>query len=120
MEKEQRKNALGDELHALENEIAQKRKDFEKELNEHRAELEAREDAVTKREKDMAALQEEVETFPRRLENKLQAVVKETTEQLTNDFEKNRTPEARWMSPGSPFVTRQDLQDKQDFFSPRR
>jgi len=89
-EKEQRKNALGDELHALENEIAQKRKDFEKELNERRAELETREDAVTKREKDMAALQEEVETFPQRLENKLQAVVKETTEQLTNDFEKSR------------------------------
>lgn len=89
-EKEQRKNALEDEFNALENEIVQKRKEFEQELSERRAEIEVREEAVTKREKDMAALREEVETFPRRLENKVQAAVKETTERLTNDFGKSK------------------------------
>lgn len=89
-EKEQRKNALEDEFNALENEIAQKRKDFDQELSERRVEIEAREEAVTKREKDMAALLKEVETFPQRLEDKVQAAVKETTERLNNDFEKSK------------------------------
>lgn len=89
-EKEQRKNALEDELGALEHEIAQKKKDSEQELNQRRAELEAREEAVAKREQEIAALNEEVKAFPETLDKKVGAAVKETTERLTNDFEKSK------------------------------
>jgi len=89
-EKAQRKNALDDELHELENEIAQKRKDFEQELNVRKAEIEAREEALSKRETDMAALQKEVDTFPQRLQENVQAAVQETTDRLTNDFDKSK------------------------------
>jgi len=89
-ETEQRKNLLEDELHKMENEIARKRKDVEQELHQRRAEIEAREEAVSKREKDISSLQEEVDTFPQKLEKNVQAAIKETTERLTNDFEKSK------------------------------
>ncbi len=89
-EKEQRKNTLEDELRALEHEIVQNKKDFEQEFNERRSELEAREDAVTKREQEIAVLNEEVKVFPQRLDEKVKTAVKETTEKVTNDFEKSK------------------------------
>jgi hypothetical protein len=88
-EKEQRKNAIEDELSSLEKEIQQRRKDFEQELSQRRAELEAREGAVAKRETEMAALQKEVETFPQRTEDKVRVAVKDVTERLTGDFSKS-------------------------------
>lgn len=86
-EKEQRKNALADELQALEKEIALKRGDFEASHQQRVAELDAREEALAKREKEMAALQKEVESFPQRSETAVQAAVMETTERITRAAE---------------------------------
>jgi chromosome segregation ATPase len=88
-EKEQRKNKLEDELEALSKEIEQKRQDFEQEINVTRAELDSREDAITKREANMDDLQKEVESFPQQLNSEVKKTITETTERLTNDFEKN-------------------------------
>lgn len=87
-EKEQRKNALEDEMRALENEIDQKRKDFEQDRNRQSSELEAREKSITEKESEMARLQKEVETFPQKLNTDVQKAVTATTERLTSDFEK--------------------------------
>jgi chromosome segregation ATPase len=89
-EKEQRKNDLEDELRALEKEMAQKREDFEQEYHQRKADLDAREAVLEKREKEMAALQKEVDTFPRRLENAVQKAVDDTTTALTREFEKDK------------------------------
>ncbi len=90
-EQELRKNALDDELRTLEKEIEQKRKDFEQELNQRNIEIEAREKAVSEKESEISRLREEVETFPQKLENKVNAAVEATTERLTSDFEKAQT-----------------------------
>ncbi|MGB8717718.1 MAG: hypothetical protein WCD46_00320 [Desulfobacterales bacterium] len=86
-EKEQRKNALEDELQALEKEIAVKRGDFETAYQQRTAELDTREESLAKREKEMAALQKEVESFPKRNEATVQAAVAETTERITRASE---------------------------------
>jgi hypothetical protein len=86
-EKEQRKNALEDELQALEKEIALKRGDFESSHQQRMAELDLREDTLAKREKEMAALQKEVESFPKRSEAAVQAAVAEATERITRAAE---------------------------------
>lgn len=87
-EKEQRKNALEDELQALEKEIAQKRAEFEQEYQQRDTELNSREEAVAKREAEMAALQETVDTFPRELETKVKSAVDAAAERISSDYEK--------------------------------
>ena len=89
-EKEQRKNALADELQALEKEIAVKRNSFESDAQKRTATLDAREEAITSREKEIAELQKEVESFPKRSESAVQAAVAETTKQITRDFESDK------------------------------
>jgi chromosome segregation ATPase len=89
-EKEQRKNALEDELHVVENEINQNRKDFEQDLNQRSTALEAREKSFAEKETEMAHLQKEVETFPQKLNTNVQEAVAATTERLTSDFEKTK------------------------------
>lgn len=89
-EKEQRKNALEDELHAVENEINQNRNDFEQDLNQRSTALEAREKSFVEKEAEMALLQKEVETFPQKLNTNVQEAVAATTERLTSDFEKTK------------------------------
>jgi hypothetical protein len=88
-EKEQRKNELEDELEALSKEMEQKRRDFEQEINLQKADLDSREEAITKRETNMDALQKEVQSFPQQLEDKVKKAIDETTERLTGDFKKN-------------------------------
>jgi chromosome segregation ATPase len=90
-EQAQRKNAQEDELQALQKEIALKRSDFEKEYQQRKTELDAREEAFSGREKETASLQKEVESFPKRNESAVQAAVAETTKRLTRDFERDKT-----------------------------
>ena len=89
-DKEQRKNTLGDELRAIEQQIEQRRKDFEQDLQEKKAELDSREEAISKQEHEMEALQKEVESFPLKLEKKVKEAVGAVTDRLTSDFEKTR------------------------------
>jgi chromosome segregation ATPase len=89
-EKEQRGNALEDELRALENEIKQKRKDFEQDLNQRNMEIEAREKSLAEKEAEMAHLKKDVETFPQKLKTEIKEAMTSTTERLTSDFEKAR------------------------------
>ena len=89
-EKEQRKNAVEDELRELKKEIAQKREEFDQTNQQRMAELDVREAAVARREKEMDALQKEVDSFPKRLENAVQAAVNNATERLTRDFERDK------------------------------
>ena len=77
-------------MQALQKEIALKRSDFEKEYQQRKTELDAREEAIAGREKETAALQKEVESFPKRNEAAVQAAVAETTKRLTRDFERDR------------------------------
>jgi chromosome segregation ATPase len=64
-EKAQSKNALEDELQTLEKEITSKRNSFENDIQQRTAALDAREEAITNRENEMAKLQKEVEGFPK-------------------------------------------------------
>ena len=89
-EKAQRKNALEDELQALEKEIAAKRSDFDQSVQERTAVLDAREEAMEAKEKDMADLRKEVDGFPKRLDAAVQKSVADTTKQLTRDFESEK------------------------------
>ena len=89
-DKEQRKNALADELQTLEKEISGKRHSFENDVQQRTAALDAREEAITKRENEIADLQKEVESFPKRSESAVQAAVAETTKQITRDFESDK------------------------------
>lgn len=86
-EKEQRQNALQDALQALEKEIAEKRSIFEDEVRQRTAALDSRDEAVSNREKTMAALEKEVESFPKRTETAVQAAVAEMKKQLARDYE---------------------------------
>ena len=87
-EQEQRKNALNDELAAVEKEIQQKREQFEKEIQERQTALEAGEADLSKRQADYERLEKEVQGFPSQLKSQVQAAIEETTQRLTNDFEK--------------------------------
>ncbi len=90
-EKEQKTNQLNDELQLLEREIEQKRTEFENELSQRRHDLESREEAVSKSEEEMNRLRTEVDTFPGKLEDSINKVVKETTERLTGDYKKSES-----------------------------
>ncbi len=89
-DKAQRKNALSDELQALEKNLAVKRSEFENESQNRTAELDAREEAIKGREKDIEALQKEVESFPKRNEASVQKAVVDTTERLTSNFKSDK------------------------------
>lgn len=86
----QRKNALEDELQALEKELAVKRNDFENDVRQRTDKLDTREEAIAGREKEMTALQKEVESFPKRNEASIQTAVAQTTDRLTRDFKSDK------------------------------
>ncbi|EFK09597.1 conserved hypothetical protein [delta proteobacterium NaphS2] len=88
-EKEQKTNALEDELNVLQKEIAEKRLDFEKGMAEQEALLHAREKSVSEREKEIATLEKAVEGFQKKLDDAVKAAVGETTERLKADFQKH-------------------------------
>ena len=86
----QRKNALEDELQALEKELVVKRDDFENDVRQRTAALDTREEVIAAREKEMEALQKEVESFPTRSEAIVQTAVAQTTDRLTRDFKSDK------------------------------
>lgn len=89
-EKEQKVNALRDELETAEKEVSTKRGDFEQQMMQRKQALDGREEEIVRREKDMAALQQEVDTFPSRLEAAADKAVNDISERLTHDFEKDK------------------------------
>jgi chromosome segregation ATPase len=89
-EKAQRENTLKGALQTLGKEIQQKQESFEQERLQRRAELDGREEFLTNREKEIANLQAEVDTFTDRLQTAVQNAVAETRAGLTADFEKER------------------------------
>lgn len=112
-EKEQRKNALQDALQALEKEIAEKRDSFEDEVRQRTAALDAREEVVSNREKTMAALEKEVESFPKRSEAAVQTAVAETKKQLARDYESDKAlTQARFEGEKNVFLSKIDSLEK--------
>ena len=89
-EQAQRKNTLADELQSLEKEIAARRGEFDHDVQQRTAALDAREEAVTAREKEMDDLHKAVDGFPKRLETSVQAAVADTTKQMTREFESDK------------------------------
>ena len=89
-EQAQRKNTLADELQALEKEMAARRGEFDQDVQQRTAALDAREEAVAAREKEMDDLHQAVDGFPKRLETTVQAAVADATKQLTRDFESDK------------------------------
>jgi hypothetical protein len=89
-DKAQRKNALADELQALEKELVAKRSEFENESRNRTVELDTREEAIKGREKDIETLQKEVESFPKRIETSVQKAIADTTERLSSNFKSEK------------------------------
>jgi len=113
-EKEQKKNGLEDELRALEKQLAEKRADFEKEYEERKTELDTREEVIVRREKEMAAVQKEAETFPKRLETAVQAAADEATKRLTREFAKDKALfEAKFDGEKNVLLSKIDALEKQ-------
>ncbi|MBU0965011.1 MAG: hypothetical protein KKA54_01405 [Proteobacteria bacterium] len=88
-DREQKTNALQDEVNRLEKELHQKKEEFEKKVADKEASLKERETAVTQQEKRIVALDIQVEKFPRELEEGIKKAVKETSERLTAEAAKN-------------------------------
>ena len=74
-------------MQALEKEIALNRSNFEGDLQQRMATLDDRESVIAIREKEMANLQKEVESFPQRSEAAVKTAVNDATKHLTRDFE---------------------------------
>lgn len=81
-EREQKTNALNDEISRLEKELAQKKEAFEQKVSAKEAELKERESAVAVEEKRLVGLEVQVERFPAELEQAVKKTVKETTDRL--------------------------------------
>jgi uncharacterized coiled-coil protein SlyX len=88
-DREQKTNALQDEINRLEKELQQKRGEFDKKVADKEASLKEREAAVAQQEKRIVALDIQVEKFPRELEDGIKRAVKETAERLTAEAAKN-------------------------------
>ena len=88
-DREQKTNALQDEINKLEKELHQKKDEFEKKVAAREAGLKERETAVAQQEKRLVALDIQVEKFPRELEDGIRKAVKETAEKLTAEAAKN-------------------------------
>jgi hypothetical protein len=88
-DREQKINALQDEINRLEKELHQKRDEFEKTVAAKEAGLKEREAAVAQEEKRIVALDLQVEKFPGDLEEGIKRAVKETTGRLTAEVAKN-------------------------------
>lgn len=88
-DREQKTNALQDEISKLEKELHQKKNEFENKVAAKEASLKERETAVAQQEKRIVALDIQVEKFPRELEEAVKKAVRETTERLSAEAAKN-------------------------------
>ena len=86
-ERDQRQNALEDELAALEKEIAATRESFERESSAKESDLERREAEVVKGEVELERLRDEVAAFPARLDEEVKNTISETTQHLQSEAE---------------------------------
>ncbi|MBW1708211.1 MAG: hypothetical protein JRJ86_24165 [Deltaproteobacteria bacterium] len=89
-EREQRRNELEDELQAVKKEVQERQKDFEQTVEQRKAELDSREEAIARQEGEMEALRKQVETFPEKLEGSVKKAEDAIRERLTSDFDKTR------------------------------
>jgi chromosome segregation ATPase len=89
-EREQRRNALEDELATLEREIISKREAFLVERSAKEAELQRREAAVTAGEEELKQLREKVDAFPAELAEAVEAAVEDTTKRLGAEFRSHK------------------------------
>ncbi len=85
-EREQRRNALEDELAALEREIASKREALLVETSAKEEELQRREAAVAAGEEELRQLRGRVEAFPTELAEAVEEAVEDTTKRLSGEF----------------------------------
>lgn len=88
-EREQKINALTDEVEKLDRELREKREEFDGQTRVKEIELKEREQVVGEREKVMNDLQTKVNSFPRELENAVDKAVKDVTSKLTSEANKN-------------------------------
>jgi hypothetical protein len=88
-EKEQKINALNDQISKLEKEIKEKREEFDKQTEAKEVELKGREEAVGEREKVMNDLQTKVAAFPMEIESVVDKAVNEVTIKITSEAAKN-------------------------------
>lgn len=88
-EQELAKNALQDQLQALEKEMASKRETFERTVTTKEQELSEREARLLERERTQSELEAKVAAFPKELETQVAKAVKETTDRLKADQAKS-------------------------------
>jgi hypothetical protein len=88
-DKEQKLNALLDEINQLEKELSAKKEEFDQQVKSKEKELKEREAVVADREKITDDLQAKVDGFPKELDNTVNKAVQEITERLTTDAAKN-------------------------------
>jgi hypothetical protein len=89
-EREQRRNALEDELASLEREIATKREVFQAETSGKEGELQRREAAVVAGEEELMQLRKKVDAFPAELAEAAMAAVEDTTKRLGAEFRSHK------------------------------
>ncbi len=82
-ERDQKRNALEDELGALEKEISSNRVEFDRETGDKQNELAERAKVLLEKEKHLDDLQNRVDSIPAEIEKSTTAAVKDTTEKLT-------------------------------------
>lgn len=88
-EREQKINALTDEINKLDREIVEKRAEFDRQTKAKEVELKEREQAVSEREKVMNDLQARVDAFPKELEKSVDKAVQEVTAKLKTEAAAN-------------------------------
>lgn len=88
-EREQKINALTDEIDKLERELREKREEFDKQTKAKEVELAEREQAVSEREKAMNDLQTKVDVFASELEGAVAKAVNEATAKISAEAAKN-------------------------------
>ncbi len=88
-EREQKTNALNDEISKLDKEILDKRAEFDRQANAKEIELKEREHTVGEREKVMNELQAKVDAFSMEIQSAVNKAVDEVTMKVTSEAAKN-------------------------------
>lgn len=89
-EQQLNKNAFRDEKEKMEKELATARETFEKNVAETEKSLNEREEKVQEREKLIDELQKQVDTFPGRIDDAVDKAIREVTDRLTSEAQKNQ------------------------------
>lgn len=84
------KNKYKDDLEKLQKELKNKKDDFDSYYSVKSSELKSREESIAAKEEDTANLQQQVDNFPKILEEKINSIKLETENRLNSDFNKNK------------------------------